>query len=40
MLYQSDLKLSGHFNSPNLAALQISPEQVQWEKATLHMGIF
>jgi inner membrane protein len=39
MLYQSDLKLSGHFDYPNLAALQISPEQVRWEKATVHLGI-
>src|SRR4029079_12613720 len=39
MLYQSDLKLSGHFDYPNLAALQISPDQVMWEKATIHLGI-
>jgi len=39
MLYQSDLKLSGHFDYPNLTALQISPEHVKWEKATVHIGI-
>ena len=39
MLYQSDLQLSGHFDYPNLTALQISPEHIRWEKATIHLGI-
>jgi inner membrane protein len=39
MLYESDLKLNGHFEYPNLAVLQISPDHVMWEKATIHLGI-
>ncbi len=39
MLYQSELLLNGHFDAPNLEALQLSPSNVVWEKATIHMGI-
>jgi len=39
MLYQSELKLNGHFDAPDLAALQIAPDKVMWERATVHLGI-
>ncbi len=39
MLYESDLKLKGRFEYPHLDALVINPANVQWEKATMHMGI-
>lgn len=38
-LYRSDVSLSGTFESLNLAALQISPEQVIWNEARLLMGL-
>ncbi len=39
MLYESNLLLKGHFDYPNLQALQISAENIAWEKATIHLGI-
>ena len=39
MLYESELVLKGHFDQPDLDALQLSPENIAWEKATLHLGI-
>ena len=39
MLYESDLLLKGHFDAPNLDALQISPANILWEKAAIHLGI-
>ena len=39
MLYESDLTMKGRFEYPDLDALQISPENISWEKATIHLGI-
>ena len=39
MLYESELKMNGHFDSPNLEALQIPAQNVIWGKATIHLGI-
>lgn len=39
MLYESDLTLKGRFEYPNLHALQISPENISWNKANLRIGI-
>lgn len=39
MLYESELVLKGHFDRPDLEALQLAPENIAWEKATLHLGI-
>ncbi len=39
MLYESDLTMKGRFEYPNLDALQISPENVSWGKATIRLSI-
>jgi inner membrane protein len=39
MLYESELELNGHFDYPDLETMQISPANVSWEKATIHLGI-
>src|SRR4030095_11542325 len=39
MLYESKFMMKGHFDSPNLEALQIAPQNVMWGKATIHLGI-
>jgi inner membrane protein len=39
MLYESQLTLKGHFDAPDLQNAFISPENLEWEKATIHLGI-
>jgi inner membrane protein len=39
LVYQSDLKISGKFNSPDLTQLDIKPDEVKWEEATMMVGI-
>lgn len=39
ILYESELLLKGHFDSPDLQSLLIDPENIDWEKATIHLGI-
>jgi inner membrane protein len=39
MLYESELRLTGHFDQPDLQALLIAPSNMIWQKATLHLGI-
>lgn len=39
VLYESKIRLSGKFSSPDLGLLQIDPRYLNWEKATFHLGI-
>lgn len=39
MLYESDITIQGRFDQPDLQALQLAPENISWDKATLHIGI-
>ncbi|MCB9333839.1 MAG: cell envelope integrity protein CreD [Lewinellaceae bacterium] len=39
VLYQSDLMISGTFDKPDFAALNIRPEDVHWDQAKLSLGI-
>lgn len=39
VLYESKIRLSGKFSSPDLSLLQIDPRSLDWEKATFHLGI-
>ena len=39
MLYESQLVMKGHFGAPDLQNAFISPDNIEWEKATMHLGI-
>jgi inner membrane protein len=39
MLYESSLLLKGHFDAPELQSMLIKSENIEWEKATIHLGI-
>jgi inner membrane protein len=39
ILYQSSLQLKGRFPAPDFASLHIDPADVQWEQASLSLGI-
>ncbi|MFA8300351.1 MAG: cell envelope integrity protein CreD [Hyphomicrobiales bacterium] len=39
VVYESDLHFSGNFNSINLDNIDIDPELLQWDKATLNFGM-
>ncbi|HZV69933.1 MAG TPA: cell envelope integrity protein CreD [Saprospiraceae bacterium] len=39
ILYESELDIRGTFNYPDLKALNISPDKILWDKATIHLAI-
>lgn len=39
VVYNSAIRMSGHFKKPNLEALGLKPDQVLWEKAYLITGL-
>jgi inner membrane protein len=39
VVYRSELKVSGRFAPPDLTALKITPDQVQWDQVTLSVGL-
>lgn len=39
LLFQAELRLSGHFDRPDLATLGIDEETVDWQRATIFLGI-
>lgn len=39
ILYQTDLNVSGFFPKPDLSALNVADSTIQWNKATINIGI-
>lgn len=39
LVYQSSFKFNGKFSRPDIAQLNIKPEQIQWENAFMMLGI-
>jgi inner membrane protein len=39
LLYETDIELKCTFAKPDFASLQIDSSQLQWEKASLHLGV-
>ena len=39
ILYETDVQLSGAFHLPDIATLQIDPEQILWDQARVHIGV-
>ena len=39
VVYESEIKITGSFNAPDLSTLQLDPQNMQWDKAELSVAI-